>query len=547
MPRANRRRGIPQVPPQDPDFSRALEAMTAPELRAFVRGVLDELDPDARTAIVDALIARAAKGRAGWKPSRPAQRIVDDATSFAEAARVVGYADPADVSEHLRLGGKAFFAGDHATARGVFEALLVPIAVADIDLGEHELVDEVLTVDAHTCVAQYVTSVYTTTPVTQRADAVLRAMEQVKGVSSLLNPIKEMEEVSAGTLPDLGAFLPLWATRLGRFRPAKDEWETDHERWLREAVFRVDGVTGLERIARKTKRPHACLAWCEALADAGRWPEALRAYAAAATLVGATDWRGQLLDGAALAAQQLGRTDMPRRLEAAWRGAPTLPRLLRWIASDGRTAATLRAKANRALTRCPKTAERQLGLLRVLVGDLPAAADALSKAPGLGWASEDHPGHLVFPLLAVLLANGTARKVSDTLLAELESTCRDLRAAFSDEDADAKPTLPTPSIVALIHDVRASITVTGADRAVAIGAMRVAADKRVEGILGNSRRRHYGHAALLVASCLAFAPKSCEAQISTWYMELRQQHLRRSAFRQELTRAFESLGVSAPA
>ena len=525
-------------------MSRALEAMTAPELRAFVRGVLDELDPDARTAIVDALIARAVKGRAGWKPSRPAQRIVDDATSFAEAARVVGYADAVDVSEHLGLAGKAFLAGDHATARSVFEALLLPIAVADIDLGEHELIDEVLTVDAHTCVAQYVTSVYTTTPVSQRAEAVLRAMEQVRGVSALLNPIKEMEEVSAGVLPDLGAFLPLWATRLGRFRPTKDEWETDHERWLREAVFRVDGVAGLERIARKTKRPHACLAWCDALADAGRWPEALRAYDAAATLVGKSHWRGQLLDGSALAAQQLGRTDVPRRLEAAWRGAPTLPRLLRWIAADGHTVATVRAKAKKALPRCPKAAGRQLGLLRVLVGDLDAAADALTKAPGLGWSSEDHPGHLVFPLLAVLLATGAARKASDALLAELESAGRDVLAAFSDEDANGKPKLATPSIVALIQDAGPSIKMADADRDVAITAMRVAAEKRVQGILGHSRRRHYGHAALLVASCLAFAPTGREAELSSWYMELRQRYLRRSAFRQELTRAFTSLGVA---
>ncbi len=542
--RSRRRRGNPRAPAEDPDFSRALEAMTAPELRAFVRGVLDELDPDARTAIVDALIARAVKARAGWKPSRPAQRIVDDATSFAEAARVVGYADAADVSEHLRLGGKAFLAGDHPTARGVFEALLLPLAVAEINLGEHELVDEVLTVDAHTCVAKYVTSVYATTPVRQRADAVLRAMEQVRGVSALLNPIKEMEEVSAGALPDLGAFLPLWAARLGRFRPAKDEWESDHERWLREAAFRVDGVAGLERIARKTKRPQACLAWCEALADAGRWPEALQAYDAAATLVGRSHWRGQLLDGSALAAQQLGRTDVPRRLETAWRGAPTLPRLLRWIASDGHTVAAVRAKAKKALPRCPKAAGRQLGLLRVLVGDLDAAADALAKAPGLGWSSEDHPGHLVFPLLAVLLATGAARKASDALLAELESAGRDVRAAFSDEDANGKPTLATPSIVALIHNARPSIKMAAANRDAAITAMRVAAEKRVEGILGHSRRRHYGHAALLVASCLAFAPTGREAELSTWYMELRQRYLRRSAFRQELTRAFTSLGVA---
>ena len=92
--RARRRRGTPRVPAEDPDFNRALEAMTAPELRAFVRGVLDGLDPDARTEIVDTLMARAVKGHAGWKPSRPSQRIVEDAKSFAEAAHVRGIRRP---------------------------------------------------------------------------------------------------------------------------------------------------------------------------------------------------------------------------------------------------------------------------------------------------------------------------------------------------------------------------------------------------------------------------------------------------------------------
>ena len=520
--------------------------MTAPELRNFVRGVLDGLDPDARTEIVDTLMARAVKGHAGWKPRRPSQRIADDAKSFAEAARVVGYADPTDVSEHLRLGSRAFLAGDHVSARGVFEALLPPIAVADIDLGQHELVDEVLGVDAHTCVAQYVTSVYTTTPLADRAAAVHTAIEQVEGVSTLLNPIKDMEDVSAGALPDLEAFLPLWASRLRRRRPSKDEWESNPERWHREAVFRSEGVDGLEQLARKTKRPQSCLAWCDALVDDEHWPEALRAYDAAATLVGKSYWRGQLLDGSALAAQQLGRADVARRLEAAWRGAPTLTRLLRWLTSGGCTVATLRVKAKKALTRCPKNAGRQVGLLHVLVGDLGAAATLLSKASGLGWSSEDHPGHVVFPLLAILLANGTTGTVSDALLAQLESGGHDPMEAVVDDSAEQKPRLATPSIVAMIQNVRPSLEVTDADRDVSINAMRTAAAKRVEGILGNSRRRHYGHAALLVASCLAFAPKRREAELSKWYAELRQQYARRSAFRQELARAFATLEVSVP-
>lgn len=529
----------------DWDLDGALEAMTAPELRAFVHAVLDELENEQRAGILDALMARAARGDAGWKPNRPSPRIVDNVRLFADAARRVGYADPDDVSEHLRQGTKAFLAGDHASARAVFESLLPPIAAADIDLGQHELVEEVLGIDAHACVAQYVTSVYTTTPLAKRADAVQNAIEQIEGVGTLLNPIAEMEDVSAGALPDLTAFLPLWVKRLGRRRPSKDEWETNHERWLREAVFRLEGVGGLERIARRTKRPRACLAWCEALVDRGDGAGALRAYEASAALAGKSLWRGELFDGAALAAQQLGRSDVSRRLEAAWRAAPTLIRLLRWLAADGRAPTVLRTRTKKALARCPKTAGRQLGLLRVLRGDLRAAADLLSKAPGLGWSGEDHPGHVLFPAFVVLLANGTPSKVSDTIIADLESTCRDPLDALSADHLESRPTLATPSIVALIRDVRSSLGMGGADRDAMLAALRLATEKRVEGILGHSRRRHYGHAAMLAASCVALAPMNRREDASAWIADLRQTYKRRHAFREELRRALESLGVSA--
>lgn len=538
------RRRTRRTPAEDPEINRALEAMSAPELRAAVHAVLDGLDADVKAHIIETFIVRATKATSGWKPSRPSQRIVDDARTFAEAARHIVHADPEDVTEHLRRATKAFHAGDHASARAVFEAILPPIAVADIDLGQHELVEEVLGVDARACVAQYATSVYTTTALRDRADAVLQAIEQVEGVATLLSPIKDMEEVSAGVLPDLGMFLPLWVKRLGRFRPSKEEWETNHERWLREAVFRAEGVDGLERIARKTKRPQACLAWCDALAEQGDWAAALRACDAAATLVGRSHWRGNLLDGAALAAQQLGRPDRSKRLEAAWRAAPTLARLLRWLVADGHSPATVRTKAKKALALYPKKAGQQIGLLRVLLGDVAAAATLLSKAPGLGWSDPEHPGHAVFPLLALLLSDGTPGKVSDALVLELEATGRDPLEVFSDEDTQLKPKLSTCSITRLIQDLRPSITLTDADRDVAIDAMRITAEKRAEGILGHSRRRHYGHAALLVASCVALAPKGREVELSTWAAGLRQTYSRRHAFREELTRAFASLGLA---
>ena len=459
--------------------ARALEAMTAPELRAFVRAVLDEFEDEQRGRVIDSLMTRAARGDAGWKPNRPSSRIVNDARSFADAAQQVGHADPDDVSEHLRLASKAFLAGDHASARAVFEALLIPISTVDIDLGQHELVDDVLSVDVHACVAQYMTSVYTTSPLPDRAGAVFKAIENVKAVGSVLNPIAEMEGVSAGALPDLGAFLPRWVKHLGRRRPSKDEWESDHERWLREAVFRLEGVNGLERLARKTKRPQTCLAWCEALVDRGDWAGALHAYDACAVLVGKSHWRGELLDGAALAAQQLKRSDIAKRLAAAWRAAPTLTRLLRWLVTEDHSPTDLRAKARKIVSRCPKTAGRQLGLLRLLAGDISAAADLLSQAPGLGWSSDEHPGHVLFPSFALLLAHRTSRRVPDTLLADLDSTCRDPLEVLSPDDVERRPKLGTPSIATLIQDVSSTITF-------------VEEDLKIDGRLHVRRRREAG-------------------------------------------------------
>jgi hypothetical protein len=508
------------------------------------RCVLDELDESVKGSVIDALIARTTKATSGWRPTRPSLRIVEEAKSFAEAARHIGCADPDDVTEHLRRAAKAFLAGDHASARAVFEAILPPIACVDIDLGQHELVEEVLGIDARACVAQYATSAYTTTPLRDRADAILRALEQVEGVGTLLSPIKDMEDVSAGALPDLRAFLPLWVKRLQRFRPSKDQWETEHERWLREAVFRLDGVNGLERIARKTRRPQACLAWCEAVADQGDWTVALKACDAAARLVRQSHWRGELLDGAALAAQKLGRPDLSKRLEAAWRAAPTTIRLLRWLAIEGDGHERIRTKAVRALARCPKVAARQIGLLCVLVGDVTGAAAVLSKCPGLGWSNADHPGHTMFPLLAMLLSNG---RIGDTLVTELDATGRDPLESFAMTEDEHKPKLATPSMVTLIQGARRGVVLTDADRDAAIDAMRVAAERRTEGILDNSRRQHYGHAALLVASCVAFAPKSRASELLEWATDLRQRYSRRHAFREELTRACESLGVFMPA
>ncbi|MCH7749231.1 MAG: hypothetical protein IH939_14170 [Acidobacteria bacterium] len=535
-------------PQHEPDLDSALDAMTADELRAFVRDALERLDDEPRGELVDSLIARAAKGSSGWRPPSPSRRIVDEVKSFADAALRVGYAEPHEVDEYLRQGTKAFLAGEHETARGVFEALLPPIADVEVDLGQHELVDEVLTVNVHECAVQYAVTVYVTTPLEDRAEALCTAIDAVAGIASFWEPLGQMERVATGPLPQLDAFLPCWVTQIERESSSEGEWDSDRDRWLREAILRLEGVTGLERIARHTKKPEALRAWCAALVDRGEWAAALQAYGAAAALVGTSYWRGDFLDGAALAAQQLGRRDTAKRFETAWLGAPSLVRLLRWLGAGAPTATTLVRRAKKATTRCPAKAGRQLGLLLILTDDARAAAKLLAKAPGLGWSDDGHPGHVLFPAFAGLLAEEIGATLSTELYAGLQDAPRDLLDMDIDMDRDSgdgtTPKLTTPSIAELIASVRPGASIESQVRVAMLEAMRASATRRVQGILGNKRRRHYGHAATLVACCLELAPVVGKQKlVSDWVADLQQEYSRFSAFRGELERALASISL----
>lgn len=75
-----------------------------------------------------------------------------------------------------------------------------------------------------------------------------------------------------------------------------------------------------------------------------------------------------------------------------------------------------------------------------------------------------------------------------------------------------------------------------------LDAVRTAATRRVEAILGNKRRRHYGHAALLLACCLELAPGvGQQSAVAEWVSDVRKRYSRFHAFQDECTRALASI------
>ncbi len=482
------------------DLGEALRALDADGLRAFIGEALERLEPEARGPIEDVLIRRAA-ARGGYRPAAPSPKIVDEGLALAKEARRVAYADPMAVSEQLRHGIMASLAGEHAIARRVFEAWLFPIAEAEIDLGQHERVEELLSVDLHDCVGRYLLSVYLETPTRARVEAIVTATERTSGLGGLVEPVRAMEQALGRALPEDEVFLDAWIERLESSPRGKHEWESEHERWLRDAVARRDGTPGLARIARATKQPRAIAAWCDAVSKEGDWKKALAACEEAVTLVKSGLWVGDFLDGAALAASKLGREDAAKKLEAAWVGAPSLARLLRWLVVDDANAATIRERAAATIDASPTRSRRLHAFLDVIVGDIPSAANALKSAPGLGWSSDDHPGQLLFPVFAWLLADGTPKGVSVGVVELLKQAHRSLLDAPL-EGGEGSTRLPTPTVLDVLERANIRPNVAPEDRAAALDAMRSAAAKRTDGVTGGERQRHYGHAAMLVGCCV---------------------------------------------
>src|SRR5579862_2404339 len=148
--------------------------------------------------------------------SRSSACVVDEVGVFANTVRRGAHTDPDEVAEHRRQDTPAFRAGDHASARAVFEAVLLPIAQGDINFGQHEILEDMLKHRSTRHGHAIGDDVYTTTPLGGRANALYRAMTHVEGIASRANPIADTEGVSARAFPNLGPFLPRRVKRLER-------------------------------------------------------------------------------------------------------------------------------------------------------------------------------------------------------------------------------------------------------------------------------------------------------------------------------------------
>ncbi|MCA9558224.1 MAG: hypothetical protein KC583_06600 [Myxococcales bacterium] len=477
-----------------------LAALDAEGLRDVVRTLLPGLDDGSRRRALTEVARRAGRGDAVAGSS---EAIAAEVEAFAAEARRAGYAEPVEVDIRLGAATEAFAARDYASAFRIYRALLVPISAADIDLGQDELVDEVLVADVDACARQFVVAMYMTSSAQRRAKAVLAAIREVEGVGLFDAPLEALDRTAVEALPDFDDFVADWralvemqvAEVAGRGR---GRWE---QAWLREAVARVEGPAGLGELARGTRRVEDLRAWCDACEDAADWAATRAAFEEAAALVEhPAHTSAAFLDGAAGAAIRLGADDVDAALERAWRRAPTLGRLRRWLGAVG-SRPDLVQRAGVALASLPTAAERQRALLLLLRGEYASVARLVADAAGQGWAEPSHPGPLVFPIFVRLLAPPERSAQYARALGPMGGF--DLSMDIETFMASDVHALETPDVDALLARAEVGRPADAEMRAIMLDALRTAAEKRVEGVAAGKRRRHHGQAASLVVVCAA--------------------------------------------
>ena len=167
--------------------------------------------------------------------------------------------------------------------------------------------------------------------------------------------------------------------------------------------------------------------------------------------------------------------------------------------------------------------------------DFVAAAKLLASAPGLGWSNDEHPGHLLFPLFAQLLGGAVERARRDLDPSLHRGADLDELEAMTADPED--PHLATPEVDALIALAGVASISDATSRRAVLAAMKKAAENRVAGVTEQKRRRHYGHAAELVATCVG-----CDktGETTRWAAALTAEYKRFPALRDELERALRA-------
>jgi hypothetical protein len=458
----------------------------------------------------------------------------------------------------------AFDYGDLALGRAAYRKLFDLLRTED-DYGRGINLSDLTGVDAGEAVARYLRAVYETEPYAHRPQALCEQMRQAQSWLFVQRPmLNDLVQISPRPLPDREQFLEDWIAFL---RTQEGPSGSDVDTWLREAVRLAQGTPGLEALARTEgqTRPRAYLDWFAALEQEGKHREVLAAsQKALQVLKPQLPIRASIADHLCAAAARL---DDPAALKQgrweAFAAKPVLPRMLDlWdVAQDEAERMGLMQRAVEHIRDYPDhPSTRRDEMMRgtddleqptgispsalahacLLAGDWDAAHHLAAGEKALGWSgSTSHQGLIVAAFL-VLLSGKTLETLPPNLAQVWEwgtqYSVSAWRWGYEKEDSIREQ-------LARAYTTRLVTAVLSADQQKRFLSWCLdVVQQRVDGIVGNQRRRSYDKAAVLtVASAETLRLRGDAAAADAFVTDVRGRFPRHSAFQAEVKTALQRM------
>ncbi|MCK4609203.1 MAG: hypothetical protein KAT71_06965 [Gammaproteobacteria bacterium] len=282
-----------------PFFERAneiLDACDKNELKNLIRAMAEEITPLERASFIERISAcKEMTARSDYDVADLLQNIEvfrrkieatandpEDAYEYEYESYYDDYDDEdslgpfeeyvADLDSLFGEAAAAFDYGKVELAREAYEKLFAILEIED-EYGRGITDYDLESVDIDETRARYIRAVYLTELPDKRVKAVTEKMSAMMHLGSSRPTLQEIIDVSEKPLPDFQVFIK----ELIDFAASQKGDKFDS--WLREGMRIVQGVVGLEKLARKSgiKHPRAYYDWSSMLIADGKYKEAVSA------------------------------------------------------------------------------------------------------------------------------------------------------------------------------------------------------------------------------------------------------------------------------
>ena len=349
-------------------------------------------------------------------------QLIDDVESFYKKISMGFYDHSLDIENPKELPAwvgdmdvlfartnDAFLNSEHIKATRSYSFLFSALHVAEDIAVEHQLysAQDIVITDITAAKSRYLRSAFEITAVEGRPAEIYDILQENLALGEGRCGLTLINDAFPFSDEELEAFLPEWLKYLKDHAVNEPDFESLRLWLIREALFLLQGVEGMEEEAERTGQQHPEL-FFDIVTHYLEDNDLLKAEETCMKgikVVKAPHKRAVLADWLAEIAERDGDTLLALKYRhEAWRMEPDQRRLVTWCNTVHQAPDDSALQDEIEFLEKLGGHGRLMAMLQALTGDYEAINKRLLNCDPLGWKSARHPGNFLLPFTLILIA-----------------------------------------------------------------------------------------------------------------------------------------------